>query len=315
MPRVAVTTGDHRRDNVRRALEGVEAELAGRLQQARTILVKVNLVHHTKQLSSTHVDAVRGVLDFVRTKTQAPVIVADASYHGTKAAFQNFGYENLVGEYQNLKLLDLNDDATVSGFYVKRDGSKGVMAFSKTAVEADVTVSLAPMKTHRDTGVTLSVKNWAVGTWVAEPQFGPSGKFWPRWPFLHEEGAWAHHMSIAELYGQHKPTVAVLDGFQAMEGDGPTRGEVLPMHIALAGTDAVAVDAVACRLMGIDPSEIGYLVFAAEKGYGTMDEQGIEVASDRPLPELAKTVKRPPQWDEHALAWRDRGNLKFELPT
>lgn len=281
MPFVSLIHGESRRENMRRALDQLPESLFEKLKTAQSVLIKPNLVHHLNQLASTHVDAVRAVTDFVRAKTQAPILVADAGYHGTKAAFRNFGYEQLPDEYPHLELFDLNDDETVSGYFIKRDGTKGEMEFSKRAIEAGFKISLANMKTHRDTIVTLTTKNWTIGTWVVKPRIGSHGKLWARWPFLHEEGNEAHNASIAELLYQQKPDLAVIDGFLAMEGDGPTNGTPVEMHLALAGNDCIAVDAVACELMGIDSKTVPHLAISAQKSYGMGDIDRINMISDK----------------------------------
>lgn len=264
-----------------RALDQLSESVYEKLKTAQSILIKPNLVHHLNQLASTHVDAVRAVADFVRAKTQAPILVADAGYHGTKAAFRNFGYEQLPDEYPHLELFDLNDDETVSGYFMKRDGTKGEMGFSKRAIEAGFKISLANMKTHRDTIVTLATKNWTIGIWVAQPRIGSHGKMWARWPFLHEEGSEAHNASIAELLYQQKPDLAVIDGFLAMEGDGPTNGTPVEMQIALAGDDCIAVDAMACELMGIDPKTVPHLAISAQKSYGMLNVEHVMIIAEK----------------------------------
>jgi uncharacterized protein (DUF362 family) len=288
---VSVIYGDERRKNIAQAVRLVLDPLLPKLTSAKTILLKPNLVHHNNQLASTHIDAVRGVLNVIREHTQAEVLIGDASYHGTKAAFRAFGYENLLNEYSSVQLVDLNDDDTVPGFYLKRDGSRGEMQISRLAKQAGFTISLANMKTHRDTDVTLTTKNWTIGTWVVPPRIDVKGKIWPRWPYLHEQGSQAHHKTIAELLGQLKPDLAIIDAFTAMEGDGPTRGTPVEMHIALAGEDAVSVDAVATELMSIQPQSVDYLRLADERGYGTIKPS--EVLGEKDWKRFKKSFIRP----------------------
>ncbi|MBU0645868.1 DUF362 domain-containing protein [Patescibacteria group bacterium] len=304
MSYVSVIKGNDRRENVRQALEALPASVWDKLKIARTVLIKPNLVHHQNQLASTHVDAVRAVMDAVRARSQARIVVGDSSYHGTKPAFRNFGYENLPNEYENVRLFDLNDDETVPGYFMKREGSKGEMGFSKTVAEADFTVCLTPMKTHRDVGVSLTTKNWTIGTWVPEARIGLQGRYWPRWMYLHAEGPEAHNSTIAELLHQHRPDLAVLDAFLAMEGDGPTKGEPIKLDLALAGDDCVSVDRMACELMSIDPYDIGYLVMANQRGYGIMDKSRIELSGETDLSSLKKEFKKPETWSKHVLAWK-----------
>ncbi len=279
-----------------KALELVSSDVSERLKNAQSFLIKVNLMHHQNQLASTHIDAVRAVIDFIRKSSSAPIVVADASHHGTKPAFRNFGYENLPNEYKGVLIKDLNDDEVVEGFfYVKRDGSKAPISkgVSKTVMNADFKISLALMKTHTNTGVTASVKNWALGIWVPKSKIGFHGRFWPRWPQIHGHGTKALYMTIAGIYEQLVPDLSVIDAYFGMEGEGPSHGTAVEMRTALAGVDAVAVDAVTCKLMGIDARQIGYLSMLAQKGCGIIDLERIELLGEKDLEGLQKEFKMP----------------------
>lgn len=304
MIQVALETGDRRREVVVKAVEALGDDFVVRCKEAATILVKVNLVHHELQLASTHIDAVRGLLDVIRIHSAAKVYVGDASYHGTVAAFKNFGYDKLPAEYDHLELVDLNDDDYVDGYCIRKDGSKNpAVRRSKIAATADLKISLTPMKVHRDVGVTLSVKNWAIGTWVVPPRISATGRVWARWPWLHEEGPWAHHRTIMELYRQLPCDIGIVDGMMAMEGEGPSGGKAVEMGVVLAGFDAVAVDAVATTLMGIDPGDIGYLAMCAEEGLGSIDLTHIDVPPMQ-MHTLTREFERPPRFDAIIEAWR-----------
>lgn len=304
LTKVEVVETDNRRKGVREAVHALGDAFVDKVKTAKKILIKVNLVHHENQLASTHVDAVRGLLDEIRQLTRVDVCVGDASYHGTRAALRNFGYDRLVEEYEHTQLVDLNDDETVPGYTVRRDDSHNNMLRSKLAHDADLKISLTPMKTHRDVGVSMSVKNWTVGTWVVPPRNSAHGRVWARWPWLHEEGNKAHHASIAALYAQLPCDVAIVDGVTAMEGDGPTHGAPVAMHVVLAGMDAVAVDAVGATLMGFDPQDIGYLVYCSEQGLGVIDMAKID-APPLQLDRLRRTFFRPLELAEKLTEWRE----------
>jgi uncharacterized protein (DUF362 family) len=67
------------------------------------------------------------------------------------------------------------------------------------------------------------------------------------------------HTLLAGLYQSLSPHIAIIDGTLGMEGNGPVEGRAVPMGAMLASTSALAVDAVAASLMGIESSDIGYL--------------------------------------------------------
>jgi uncharacterized protein (DUF362 family) len=272
MSRVAVTHGDYRKQNIDQALSLVADDVVERLRSARSVLIKPNFVSSSNQLAATHVDAARSVIEFVRKYTQVPIIVGEAGYRGTKAAFRNFGYENLVNEYSSIELRDLNDDETVL---------LGAIPVSKIALESDFKISVANLKTCT-VDVTLATKNWAVGTVIVEPKVESSGKKWTRSELFHQNGVQGTHDTISALYAQNKPNLAVIDGFMGMEGQGPSKGDPIEMKVALAGADSIAVDRTASQLMGFDPNQIKYLSEQVE----------VQLVGQTDLTQLSKTFKR-----------------------
>jgi len=297
-------TGQERRKPVRKAVEALGPDLFERFRDAQTVLIKVNLVDHACQLACTHVDAVRGLLDVVTVYSPSRVFIGDAGYRGTRGAWQRFGYENLEREYPQVVLVDLNEDEHVDGYTMRRDGSKNPIRRSKLAGDADMTISLTPMKIDATTGVSLSVQNWTLGTWIVPSRVSATGRVWARWPWLDEEGPTAHHKSIAELYKQLPCDLAIVDGVTAMEGEGPVRGTAVPAGVVLAGTDAVAVDSVAATLMGFDPSQIGYLHFAHEAGLGSINMSQINVPPML-MAQVTKAFDRPLELDQRLRLWRE----------
>ena len=68
--------------------------------------------------------------------------------------------------------------------------------------------------------------------------------------------------------------INVIDGLVGTEVD-ETSGNPVEMNLVIAGSDMVAVDAVATSVIGIDPSEIRYLQLAEEKGLGIANMKNI----------------------------------------
>ncbi len=78
-------------------------------------------------------------------------------------------------------------------------------------------------------------------------------------------------------YATAKPTLSILDGIIGMDGNGPRNGDPFDLGIIMAGSDGVAIDAVACSIVGINPVESPPLRIASEKGYGTIDLGNIDI--------------------------------------
>ena len=113
------------------------------------------------------------------------------------------------------------------------------------------------MKCHNWVGATLTLKNLAMG-FILDPDRDPR-----------HTGFVCHNYeninrSIARLAQVIVPNLAVADGVIGMEGDGPGKGTPIESGIALAGTNALAVDLIGARLMGFDPRTIGYLWYLSK---------------------------------------------------
>ncbi len=87
----------------------------------------------------------------------------------------------------------------------------------------------------------------------------------------------AMNRNLVALTARVGPHLSVLDGFDAMHGEGPRHGTPIRLGVAVAGIDPVAVDAVGAAVMGFDPMAIGYLRLAHEAGLGVADLGRIEV--------------------------------------
>ena len=98
---------------------------------------------------------------------------------------------------------------------------------------------------------------------------------------LQQVGAMSEN--LARLGEVLMPDVAVIDAFEAMEGEGPgSCGTPVDLRAAVAGTDPVACDAVMAFIMGFDPLDIGYLTLMDERGLGVADMDKIDIAGEDP---------------------------------
>jgi uncharacterized protein (DUF362 family) len=95
-----------------------------------------------------------------------------------------------------------------------------------------------------------------------------------------------------------------------MEGNGPNNGDPVDWQVALAGTDAVAVDSLTAYLMGFDPTRIGYLAYCRRLGLGEGDFRQTTVLGRLDLKEVRHPFRPHPnftrqsQWHlEHAERW------------
>ena len=149
----------------------------------------------------------------------------------------------------------------------------------------DYLVNLAKFKTHDLTILTGAIKNLfglVPGTYKTE---------------LHKKYFDVEDFSkiLVDIYEQTKPSLTIVDGIVAMEGDGPaSSGKLRKLNLLLAGYDCVALDSVLALIMGLRPFDILTTKEAAKRGLGVADINAIQIMGEK----LEDVIEEP-----------------FELPT
>ena len=279
---VSLVKGNDRRDIVYGALKKVEDQVVGAIG-SKKILIKPNMVSTNKPLCATHVDALRGILDFLKPHVKAPITIGEstASRAGTFDGYVNYGYLALEKEY-NVKLVDLNKMPFVYRYVFGKGNRPLPIRIISTFLDPDVCIiSAACMKTHDRVLATLSLKNVLLAAPLNDGKKSDKS-------LTHTQGKYevntVLHYNMFHLAQEIFPDVSVIDGFVGMEGNGPVGGEPVDSRVALASTDPVAADITAMRVMGFDPKRILYLNSLAEAGMGQGDYDKITL-SGTPLDE------------------------------
>ena len=129
-------------------------------------------------------------------------------------------------------------------------------------------VQLPTVKTHVFTTMTGALKN----------AFGG---------LLHRYRHWTHaviHETLVDLLQIqkeiHSGLFAVMDGTFAGDGPGPRAMRIHSKNVILASADQVAIDAVAAKMMGLDPMSIPMIRIAHEMGLGVGKPVEIDVVGD-----------------------------------
>jgi uncharacterized protein (DUF362 family) len=174
---------------------------------------------------------------------------------------------------QQLPFADLNYDELGSLPNRGRACKLSSFHFPHAVLEADLIVSMPKLKTHHWVGVTASLKN----------MYGviPGIKYgWPK-NVLHHNGI---PETVYDINASLPKTIAIVDGIDCMEGDGPIMGTKKTMGLLVVGTVPAAVDATVCRLMDLDPAQVPYLRLAAN-WLGPIDDSLISQRGEawRPL--------------------------------
>lgn len=288
-PVVAVSKGDSRYETVKKTLELIHNDIVRSIKGKRRILIKPNFVSDNVQLAATHVDTVKAILDKISPLTTGEILIGEGSYGDTFRGYRNFGYMRLKNEY-NIELIDLNNDDYVEVNIFDREFREFPIKISKTVYESDFRISAAVMKTHDFVVVTLSIKNMAVGS-IIKPYKSEIHQGYP-----------AINLNIYKIAKFIPVHLAVIDGFKAMEGNGPVWGSEVPMGVALAGLDPVAVDAIAAYMMGFNPMDIGYIYYCHRFGLGNADIKSINIVGENI--EMLRRKFKPHKTIDRQLNWK-----------
>ncbi|MDR3200501.1 MAG: DUF362 domain-containing protein [Spirochaetales bacterium] len=193
-----------------------------------------------------------------------------------------------VAEKLNVSAADFETAVAVSGFLKPQDAGNLTFPIAKGVCEADGVISLSKMKTHSMTRLTGAVKNQlgcVVGFEKARLHF--------RNPNPRE-----FSLRLAAITKIVNPRLYIMDGVIAMEGEGPSGGSPVHMGVLLFSRDPVALDAVFCRLVNLDPAHVPTIAAGQALGLGTAND--ISLAGD-PLENFIKPdfdVLRKPVADD-----------------
>lgn len=247
------------------------------IRHGARVLLKPNLVSVPPTRASgavTHPEVCRAVAAAVTARGAVPFIADSASVGvDTEAVIKFMGYDTLRRE--GVAVLDLKQDRTAA---VKNPGARvlPVLHTFQAALDADAVINLPVLKTHDQVEVTLGLKNL-------------KGLLQDRAKKV------AHHRGVVEAVMEtaafFKPCFTLVDGIFGQEGMGPVYGEPVEMNLLVAGTDPVAVDAVAGAIIGFAPQEVPITRRAAEAGLGLADLQRITVTG-LPLEAVRRPFKR-----------------------
>ena len=135
--------------------------------------------------------------------------------------------------------------------------------------QADFFVNCPKFKAHPWTTVTFSMKNYI-------------GIQDDRHRLIDHD--FALNRKVADLQHVIQPQLVAIDAIIAGEGRMLTPSP-RELNLVILGNNQVAVDAVCCHLIGIDPREVDHIRMAHEDGFGPIELENIEVLGDVSLAE------------------------------
>lgn len=269
-------------ETVRRFTEAVRQALLmlqwGPLCNGRTVLIKPNLVRtfEGKPGNTTDPRVLLGLVRVLQGFQPKTVMIGENPGCGVSSAcgFHDSGCEQ-IARLTGAQLVPF-DEVPCRSVEIDNGLLMDRAAIPEPWLDADLVINLPKMKTHLHAGVSLGIKNLH-GILVDADRY-----------FFHRVDV---HQKMVDLLMIRRPDLTLVDGVLAMEGQSPFFGREREMDLLLAGTDPVAVDAVACSAMGFRPEEVSIIRLAGTQGLGQMDMDRIELLGT-PLDQVRTSFRR-----------------------
>ena len=190
--------------------------------------------------------------------------------------FDQLGYTSLAASL-DIPLINLH-----TGEMVKVDVPDAFVypqiTVHRSLTDIDLLCSVPMMKTHVLATVTLGMKN-LIGLYSGSAYCTVRS-------CVHndssDKGSPGIAFEILDMVKACTPGLVVIDGSTAMEGNGPSDGELVEANLIIAGTNPLATDMVAAHIMGFHKSEVPTFMKAIETGMKPADLDEIEVRGEVP---------------------------------
>ncbi len=214
----------------------------------------------------THPVFVEAVLKLLKQVTDDITVGDDIESDGGEG-FKISGFYQM-SQRAGVRLINLKEigfiETECNGHFLKK------VYLSRVALDADIIVNLPKMKTHSLAIFTGAVKNmYGVIPDSLRKRF--HGEYMSSEDFS---------QVLTDIFSAIKPHLNIMDGITAMEGDGPALGDLREPGIILASQDAVALDAVATTIIGLNPMNIYTTRYSYERNLGIGNLQNIDILGE-----------------------------------
>ena len=299
--RVFMTKGESRADNAFRLMQMFKRQIAEAIGNKHVIL-KPNVVQEYFELADTHVEWLEGILEFLKSIGITDVTIAESNPRNTMNAFEKQGYFRLRDKYP-VKLVELNQEgADVVQVWQDDTTLRPIRVSRLLRNPNNFIISCPRIKTHNNAVVTIGLKNVVMSAPMVDPgfKFGqPGSSKFNKTPGMHGSPPLGSTTNanqylndniyrLVKFYGI-RPHLSVIDGYQGMEGNGPSSGTpATPQKLGIASFDPIAADRVCVTLMGHDTYQLedkgpypAYLNYCGQAGLGEWDLNKIEVVGEQ----------------------------------
>lgn len=278
---VSIVKGKDPEEMVEEALDHLGG-VRSLIRPGSTVVVKPNAGHEGAPDSAvnTSPEVVGAVVRVLKKADPGKIILAESAAIGcdTMACLEVSGIKKAAEEAGVDEIIDIKGGVEL----VKKEIDHPTSAIKhvelpRFLLEADHLVNVPIFKSHVSMVFTCALKNLK-GVVQDMHHY-----------VMHCTELAAAMMDLGDLV---QPDFTVVDMIRPMEGFGPHSGTPAEMGCIVAGKDMVAIDATACRMVGLPIEKVDYFDAAREKGLGNFDEDQIEIRGSR-IEEVARKLYLP----------------------
>lgn len=265
---ISIVKTEESSDIYEKIREGFELIGCPKFNPADSVVIKPNLcaIKGPETGATTDPKVVEGLVLYLQRQfgiSDITIVESDGTQVLADMAFKLLGFEKLA-EKLKVKLVNLSKDQFSLEVFDENVFLKKIR-IPQTIKRTTWLISVPKIKTHTLCSFGGVMKN----------QYGCNP--YPRKRIYHNR----IHDALADLTVAFKPHLIVVDGIVAMEGCGPVDGIPVKMNTLIFGRDAVAVDHLICKIIGINPNRVKYLVEAKKRGVGTIKYETVGVSPEK----------------------------------
>lgn len=292
---VALAHGKDVQENVTRVFD-LLGGVAGMIEAGSTVVLKPNAGHAApaELAVCTHPETVRAVIREVKKAKPKRIVIAEAAAVGcdTMQCYEVSGIK-AVAEEEGVELLDIKREKDLINVAVRGYRSNiSHVKLPRLLLEAEHIINLPILKAHASMVFSGALKNIKG---VVQDQVHVQ---------MHQQNL---TMAMMDVWWACRADINIMDVMNAASGYSPHTPVPIEVDCVMGSYDPVALDRIACELVGIDPDVVDYFRAAQAAGLGTTSREDIEVVGDKVadcyqkmwVPYLDDIRSRWPEYEVH----------------
>ena len=237
------------------------------------VIIKPNLLTSALPESGivTHPFVFKSIIKIVKEHKGKPILVESPAILKLERTLQKTGYASIIKEEK----IEVASNSDV--IKIKYDAANKYKTFEVNAFleQSTIIINLPKFKTHGITYVTGATKNvYGLIPGLRKAKLHLKGKSREEFVDLLLD----YNVVLRNAFKKEKQFLHIMDAVICLEGEGPgSSGQPRLVGALMGSTDPVAIDATACRLVGLNEQKATFLKKAEELNLGNSDVDKITI--------------------------------------